>query len=361
MRCMSKCVLKRSTRVYSVLLGGITFGFALSTLLQSLSYSELSKRAAWSVDYPSQLSRGGRVGFSNLAAAAGGEEASELKEEEIDIGGYYDYERLVLLEEERETRRERDGEEEREASRPQAAAAAAEQKLRKREYVSDGWQGRNVREATEEGNPAIRLSDELAPRRSLLVAVITSVSQLMSQTLAVQGTWAKEANHIIYFIGEVRSLPHLPHGMEVVQLEGLDDAQAGWEVKELSVISYVTSHYLETTDWVLIVGDETYVSPATLEAELNKYDASIPVYLGRPLEGSEGGGADGGVTDKLCNSVSGVVYSRAFLEQLQPYLPVCWPGTGGEMRGLSGCVSVMGLKCTAAKQVREELSSDVSM
>ena len=40
-----------------------------------------------------------------------------------------------------------------------------------------------MQEATEEGNPAIRLSDELVPWRLLLVAVITSVSQLMSQTL----------------------------------------------------------------------------------------------------------------------------------------------------------------------------------
>ena len=53
----------------------------------------------------------------------------------------------------------------------------------------------------------------------------------------------------------------------------------------------------------------------------------------------------------MCNSAPGVVYSRGFLEQLKPYLPVCWPGNGSEMRGLSGCVSVMGLKCTAAKQV----------
>ena len=27
----------------------------------------------------------------------------------------------------------------------------------------------------------------------------------------------------------MKSLPHLPHGMEVVQLEGLDDRSLGWK------------------------------------------------------------------------------------------------------------------------------------
>ena len=33
----------------------------------------------------------------------------------------------------------------------------------------------------------------------------------------------------ILYTGEVKSLPHLPHGMEVVQLEGLDDRSLGWK------------------------------------------------------------------------------------------------------------------------------------
>lgn len=355
MRCMSKCVVSRSIRVYTVLLGGITFGFALSTLLQNLSLSEFRKSAGWTVDYPSAVIRGGRVSFSNLPSAA---EQQQPDEEQIDIGGYYDYERLVLLQEEKEEQREGDEAKERKVfvqQTSQVANDALSEKMKRRGYVNEGWQGRNVRE-TVEGNPAVRLSDELATRRTLLVAVITSVNLLMSQTLAVQGTWAQEASHVIYFTGEVKNLPHLPHGMVVVQLEGLDDKQAGWELKELSVINYISTNYLDSTDWVLIVGDETYVSPKVLEAELNKYDASMSVYLGRPQEGErekeEGeGGEKGGAADKLCNSASGVVYSRGFLEQLKPYLPVCWPGNGGEMKGLSGCISVMGLKCAAAEQV----------
>ena len=349
---MSKCVVNRSMRLYTVLLCGITFGFALSTFLQSLSYSDFSKAAGWSVDYPSQV-RGGRVGFSNLDTRA-----SELDEEEIDIGGYYDYERLVLLRDEEEQQEGERGQEGRGRERnaeERAGGVAVEtvldSKMKQREYVNDGWQGRNVRE-TVNGRPLVKLSDELAPRRALLIAVVTSITQLMSQTLAIQGTWAHDAANIIYFTGEVQTLPHLPHGMNVVQLEGLDDKQAGWELKEISVINYISMHYLDNTDWFLIVGDETYVSPEDLESELNRYDASMAVYLGRPqeTEGGEDGRGEGGA-DKLCNSVSGIVYSHGFLQQLKPYLPVCWPGNGGERRSLSGCISVMGLKCTSAQQV----------
>ena len=294
MRCMSKCVVARSMRVYTVLLFGITFGFALSTLLQSISYSDFGLKSGFlggPADYPSL--QGGKVSFSNLDSRA-----SELVEQ-IDIGGYYDYERLVLRDElEREERGgEEEGREEDDRERDLEEVKALEapgdervldNKMKQREYVNNAWQGRNVRE-TVNGKPITRLSDELAPRTTLLIGVVTSVVQLMSQTLAIQGTWGQDAAHIIYFTGEVQSLPHLPHGMVVVQLEGLDDKHAGWDLKELSVISYISTHYLDNTDWFLIVGDDTYVSPASLETELSKYDASMSVYLGRPLEAQEEG------------------------------------------------------------------------
>lgn len=350
--------------MYTVLLFGITFGFALSTFLQSLSYSDFGKNG-WTADYPSTyIQSAGKASFSNLDTRG-----SESDVEEIDIGGYYDYERLVLLRDEEEEEQQRinvakndhhNTETQTEREGDSLSNGVQDSALQKKmKYVNNAWQGRNVRE-TKNGDPVLRLSDELTPRRTLLIGIITSVSQLMSQTLAIQGTWAQEAKHVVYFTGEVQTLPHLPHGMIVVQLDGLDDKQAGWELKQLSVINYISMNYIDNTDWYLIIGDQTYVSPTALETELNNYDASMPVYLGRPLEeGREGGEEEEegkNETDKLCNSVSGIVYSRGFIERLKPYLPVCWPGNGGGLRSLSGCISVTGLKCTAAKQVYPSLS-----
>lgn len=356
MRCISKCVVGRSLRVYSVLLFGMAVGFSLSTLLQTVSYTGVSRTAERLKEAVDYRFPGDKVTFSNLDG-----KASEA-EQQIDIGGYYDYERLAFRGEEAEVGDGGKTEKAKVAAGEEGYEPVKDLKMKQREYLSETWQGRNVRE-TNKNAPVVKLSDELAPRNTLLIGVITKVSQLMSQTLAIQGTWGMEASQVVYFTGEVQSLPHLPHGMVVVQLEGLDDLQASWDMKEIAAINYISNTYLESTDWFLIVSDETYVSSAALEKHLNKFDASTAVYMGRPLEvkdeeaeveeGKEGEEKGEGqkTTDKLCNSESGVVYSRGFFEKLKPYLPVCWPGHGGEREGLSGCISIMGLKCTAAREV----------
>ena len=78
-------------------------------------------------------------------------------------------------------------------------------------------------------------------------------------------------------------MPHLPYGMHVIQLEGIDDKQAGWEVKEFKVMQYLTEHYLDRVDWFLVVGDEAYVVPSHLESQINSLDASMAVYFDHDL------------------------------------------------------------------------------
>lgn len=359
---MSKCVVSRSVRVYMVLMIGMTIGFSLSTLLQihAVDVSRATGRLREGIaDY--RFPRASAT-FSELDARAARE--SDVK---IDIGGYYDYERLVLQEELEKERKKDD------ALGVEVMAAEIKpvhnNRAKQREYLNGAWQGRNVRESNNGFTP-LTLSEELTPRNTLLIAVITSVRQLMSQTLAIQGTWAVDASQVIYFIGEVETLPHLPHGMVVVQLEGLDDKHAGWNLKEIAAINYMATHYLDTTEWFLIVSDDTYVASARMERELIKHDPSMSVYMGRP---SAGGASnlnsnqeegreeeeEGGEREeeeeksqrKLCESSSGVVYSRGFLEQLRSYLPSCWPGQAGESNSLSGCITAMDVKCTTAKQV----------
>ena len=162
-------------------------------------------------------------------------------------------------------------------------------RLKQRQYQSESWHGRNVRETNERVFPLNKLTDELPTRQTVLISVITSVTQLMSQTLAIQGTWAPEATQVIFFVGEVQTMPHLPHGMHTIQLEGINDKQAGWEVKEFKVIQYLIEHYLDHMDWFLVVGDEAYVVPSHLETQLNHLDASMSAYLGLAGETLAGG------------------------------------------------------------------------
>lgn len=324
--------------MYAFLFLGMTAGFAFATMLQSISYESLrikgTGRLERLIDY--QHLEESQTGFDNLGAEI---------DPNIDIGvDYYDYERMM-------------GEKQAAhhfAPHPEdgttASMAVEDGRARQGEYVSRNWQGRNVRET---GDRVVRLTDAVATRQTVLVAVITTVTQLMSQVLSIQGTWGSEANQVIYFTGEVQTMPHLPHGMVVVQLEDIDDKTAGWEVKEFGVIKYLIDHYLDTVDWFLLVGDETYVVPTSLEQALNKLDGSMSVYMGQPEEttGNPGAEKNGGGGGAMCQASPGVVYSRGLLERLKPYLPLCWPGRG-EMKSLTGCISVMGLKCSHAEEVR---------
>lgn len=376
MRCVSKCFIgNRSLRVYSLLLLGVVFGFSLSTIIHTFdvevmrSTSRLAEQPALVAHRPQDAKQGSKVAFSNLPGRR------EVREEEawqagVEFGDY-GYEREP---EERgrvgEVKGERAGAaldatgEHRkplppavkavDSSLPPApdagAAGAADERGK---HLPRPWPGRSMAAAADDDTttPPESLSDELpSSKQTLLVGVITSVTQLMTQTLAIQGTWAPQASQIIYFVGEVDQMPHLPRGMEVVRLEGVDDQTGGWELKEISAVKHLIDHHLANAEWFMIVSDETYVAVETLEKQLGRLDARHPIYLGLADEASMEGGKD-----PLCRRDPGVVYSRALLEGVRPYLPMCWPGGQGEVTSLTGCVGMVGAKCTQAKEVRDNI------
>lgn len=355
-------VTGRPFKVYSLLVLGIILGFTLSMMLQTLDLDSIRRSGRSKlqkvVDYAS-LDSAKRVEFSNL----------DEYEPHIDLGDY-DYERLTFNSEDQShggpdidsvglqrarqdqrpdsmfytvQRQDDSNHDERVATLPPAPDIPDDLKLKQLEYRSENWQGRNVRES-KDGLPPNKLSDELPSRQTYVIAVITTVTQLMSQTLAIHGTWGPEAKQVIYFVGEVHPMPHLPHGMNVIQLEEVDDRGSAWEIKEFTVVKYLIDNYLDTVDWFVVVGDETYVVTDSLDKRLNMLDSSVSVFMGRAGEVAENG------KSLLCSRNPGIVYSRGLFERLKPYLPLCWPGQG-EMNSLSGCISVMGVKCTQAKEV----------
>ena len=359
LRCVSKCFIGgRSFRVYSLLLLGVVFGFTLSTVIQTFGEDLLrpsTHRLQRHEPFNVPLRAGEQVAFSNLR-----KEGSEAEEEQPSFEfGDYGYEG------DPDPNWKQVKEPEAVAEKVQVKGAGAgggadaplpslvvpeAVKLKMREYQSQSWQGRSMMEDNN-GLPPNKLSEELASRQTVLVAVITSVTKLMTQTLAVQGTWAPQASQVIFFVGDVDVMPHLPHGMVVLELEGVDDKADNWSLKEISAVKYLMDHYLERTDWFMIIGDQTYVVTDHLEQKLNSLDASIPVYMG--LAGAPAPNGRG----LLCKCEPGVIYSRTLLENLKPYLPACWPGVGGGRResdvtsSLSSCIAEMGVKCTQAKEV----------
>ena len=287
---------------------------------------------------------GSKIGFSNLQGRR------EVREEEVVEFGDYGYEREPESDagsHKRSGRLDEGGElsaghVEHHKPLPKSTDVPQLPSGVKTKHQSPSW---HAPEANDNGPPPDKLAEELSKRRTLFICVITSLTQLMTQTLAIQGTWAPQASKVVYFVGEVDVMPHLPHGMEVVELEGVDDGMGTWELKEIATIKYLIDHYLEDVDWFMVVSDEAYVVTETLERRLNELNAAVPVYLGQAAESSENG------KSALCERHPGVLYSRTLLEALRPYLPMCWPGGQGEEDSLAGCLGVMRVRCTRAKEV----------
>lgn len=344
--------MKCRSRLYSILFIGIVVGFAISTVLQNLLLFGLTNSNQHLQKFSVSDSKDG------LSIRFAYPQTSDKEREMIGIGGKY----------EDNTKEMKESSNQKPHIAPQEEAATTEviskssmtmisnsqsdpakshnditkeRERKKDEYTNSEWHGRSMQDLKRQG-PMHKLTDELAPRQPLLIAIVTSVQQLMSQTIALHGTWGKKANHVLYFTGDVQAMPHLPHGMNIVQLEGIDDKQADWDVKEFAVIKYLINHFVEEVDWYLIVSDSVFVNANGLKNKLEFFNPSFNVYLGRSLDGEE---------SKKCNPLTGVVYSKGLLHRLEAYLPQC----EGEGQSISQCLVNKGIYCTQAKEVSSRL------
>lgn len=333
--------MKCRSRLYSVLFIGIVVGFAISTVVQNLLLFGLTD----SNHHLQKFSDSNRL---NIRFAY--PQTSEKERETVGIGEEY----------EDSTKKMKESSNQKPNMPPQEETTTEvismtmvsdsqsdptkshnditkEKERKKAKYINSEWHARSMQDLKRQ-DPVYKLTDELAPRQPLLIAIVTSVQQLMSQTIALHGTWGKKAEHVLYFTGDVQAMPHLPHGMNTVQLEGIDDKQAGWDVKEFFVIKYLINHFVEEVDWFLIVSDNVFVNANGLKNKLEVFNASFHVYMGRSLDGEE---------SKKCNPLTGVVYSRGLLHRLEAYLSQC----EGEGQSISQCLVNRGIYCTQAKEV----------
>ena len=344
--------MKCRSRLYSILFIGIVVGFAISTFLQNLLLFGFTNSNQHLQKFSVSNSKDG------LSIRFAYPQTSEKEKEMIDIGGEYEdstkemkkssNQKPNISPQEEATTEVISKSSMTMVSNSQSDPAKShnditeERERKKNEYTNSEWHGRSVQDLKRQG-PMHKLTDELATRQPLLIAIVTSVQQLMSQTIALHGTWGKKAKHVLYFTGDVQAMPHLPHGMNTVQLEGIDDKQAGWDVKEFAVIKYLINHFVEEVDWYLIVGDNVFVNVNGLKNKLEFFNANFHVYLGRSLDGEE---------SKKCNPLTGVVYSRGLLHRLEAYLPQC----EGEGQSISQCLVSKGIYCTQAKEVSSKFT-----
>lgn len=176
-------------------------------------------------------------------------------------------------------------------------------------------------------------------RRVLLSAIVTSAKRIANgHTLALHGTWGAEASHLVFFAErDVATLPALPAGMDLVQMDQLDSA-ATWEEKELAVVRHLGALYCDRTiegdryDWFLVAPDVVYIVSHVLEKRLNQLDASLSTCLG--VFGGDERSVFGGAA----------VYSNALMARLG----LCFTrGGGGSVRA---CLATLGASCIEGNQ-----------
>ena len=320
----------KSRRVLLVLFVGIMAGFVISTVLQNLVLNNMINDRKLSLF---ALQEHVHPRFANLDQ----QQTRPENLQDTDIMATNDEEKVKPEDETIEGDRESLSKKRSANMQHNEEETQAKDDNNRKNYET--WrQGRNVQNIHTSSQQILKLSDELTSRQPLLIAIITSVQQLMSQTISIHSTWAKKAKRVIYFTGDVQKMPHLPHGMDIVQLEGIDDKQASWDIKEFAVVKYLTRHYVEDIDWFLVIGDDVFVNYEALKNKLEDFNASFQVYMGRPSDDSE---------HLKCNPATGVIYSRGLLIRIEPYLPQCQ----GEYQSLSQCIYNRGIHCTQAKEV----------
>lgn len=212
-----------------------------------------------------------------------------------------------------------------------------------------------------------RLLGEVLPsRRALFIAILTTDKNLLSQTYAVQSTWAGEYDNVTFFVSKNSDVSRAPHFMNIVKLH-----DGGEEVSEphkksllmFHVIKYIDDHLLQNFRWFMIVGDNTYVRTEQVEVLVNNYDDSYNIYLGRPNRHFDKKEEDMlyNANSHYCLLDSGILMSRGLVRRLSPHLRSCIENEstdlsyGGDWE-LGNCIQAhLDVKCTQATEVSPAL------
>lgn len=307
--------MKCKCKTYTALLLGITAGFIVSTILQTLMVSNLVNESIHTngVNWNKREYTADFVSSNDLVTATKSKDNTP--------------------------------------STPPTTAITEE--LQDHQDLLAKRQSRGVMQKKSESRTPVKLlSDEIASRQLYLIAVITTSDRLKSHGIAIHNTWAKKhTGRVIYFAvgGNTNSIPHLPRTMRVVQLEGTEEGiSTSWEYKEFAVMKYLISHQLlKTVDWLVVISDEVYVNIVVLKIKLEEYFSnSNAVYMGKSLAGDE----------EKCNPLTGIIYNHELLERLEGHLSQCEE----EGQSISECIVLRGFHCTKAKEVSQYKSKCIT-
>lgn len=196
------------------------------------------------------------------------------------------------------------------------------------------------------------LKDELALREPLYVGVVTAKSFLNTRAMDINGTWAHKLSKVEYFVAEGQG----SHPLSVVGLKGVDDSYPP-QKKVYRMLQYMHDNYIDKYNWFLRADDDAYMRVPELLNFLSALDPNVALYIGSP-----GLGKPEDLDrikllphERYCMGGPGVIFSRAMLIQLVPFLDDCLDNvvvSYNEDLEVGRCISrKLDIQCTWAYEV----------
>lgn len=204
------------------------------------------------------------------------------------------------------------------------------------------------------------LNEVLPSRHTVFFAVLTSERNLLSQTYAIQSTWAGGHDNVTFFVGKQSDISRAPHFMRVVKLHDAEEATTENSRRTLlfHVVRYISSHLLQHFRWFVIIGDNAYVRTDQLEVLLNNYDDSYNIYLGRPNRHFDKKEEDFfNANSHYCLFDTGIILSRGLVRRLSPHVKSCLENENlllsyeGDWEFGNCILKHLDVKCTQATEV----------
>ena len=212
------------------------------------------------------------------------------------------------------------------------------------------------------------IAAELKSRKTLLIAVLTSRSELNETQEMISKTWKSKKGADVdcgFFVAGDGPPTHSVHwmgdGAEFHPTRGNREAI-------FQLLSLLRAKFSRHYRWFAVTSGNTYIAARELEIVLSRLDSSSPAYIGRPSsEKAEERRALHLMPDELyCEWGPGIVLSSASLNAIAPYLDGCrraasdFAGSGtldsfklerGDVE-LGRCFNrILGIRCTSSSQV----------
>ena len=175
------------------------------------------------------------------------------------------------------------------------------------------------------------LSNELAPRRLLLVGVVTAQRYLDTRVRGIYQTWGKEAIQVdvgLHFYTGQGPGGASPTELSIVSLADVEDNQYPPQRKVFAMLRHMYDHHIDTYDFFMRADDDAYVKVDRLLDLLKGVNPAQDIYMGSPGFGREHDqdrirlGREG-QSDRYCMGGPGVIFSRSALRRLAPHLNEC--------------------------------------